>query len=418
MKCELVVEAPGAEWVEEFLKTDDEALGVYVAIQWLLVAYKNKIVEGDGLKVVSPLRSVYARIAERGFDYEKAFNAGVNFVNKLLELHKDARDRPDYRERLLSIIEASYYKRFVDAYAKLVDPTKIDPGRRNLVVEVLKDLKLGNIDLVYFAGYIKHPNGTVEFEEVLFEGFIESHYQLGDSNVFNVLAEMENSRLVLFKWHNSFVYLVFPSVVFASEIMDLIKSGRAPEARAPAEAAPAKPASPARFRVRPSRDILESIVAEALASLGFNTRIDVRLPSRSGGFIEVDVWGEKKIGDVKFTVYVSCKNWDKDVDRSVVDEEFGRVLNLREVPHLRVLVARRLTDPAREAALADGFLVVELGEKASAETAEGIYELVYKRFRDLFTGIAPPELQRLALEVKAIAENLKSIAEKLERAGY
>ncbi len=199
--------------------------------------------------------------------------------------------------------------------------------------------------------------------------------------------------------------------------MNLIGSGKTLEVRGLAEITPTqlKPIVPDRFKVRPSRDILESIVAYVLTSLGFNTRVDVKLPSRVSGFIEVDVWGERRVGDVKFTVYASCKNWDKDVDRSIVDEEFGRVLNLKEIPHLKILVVRRLTEPARETALADGFIVLELGEKASTETAEEIYKLVYTKLRELFTGIAPPELQKLAYEVRVIAENLKRIAENLEK---
>jgi len=38
-----------------------------------------------------------------------------------------------------------------------------------------------------------------------------------------------------------------------------------------------------------------------------------------------------------------------------------------------------LTEPAREVAEADGFVVIELGRKAEADRAREIYELVYGR---------------------------------------
>jgi hypothetical protein len=138
--------------------------------------------------------------------------------------------------------------------------------------------------------------------------------------------------------------------------------------------------------VKPSREVLEGVVARVLRDLGFNVQTNVRLPAR-GGEVEVDVWAFKSVGGSQFRVYVSCKNWDRDVDRHVVDQEFGRVLQLDYMPHLRVLVVRSLTEPARKAALDDGFFVVELGEKASTENSQEVYELVYGKLKEIFIGI-------------------------------
>jgi hypothetical protein len=66
------------------------------------------------------------------------------------------------------------------------------------------------------------------------------------------------------------------------------------------------------------------------------------------------------------------------------------------MPHLRILVVRSLTEPARKAALDDGFMVIELGRKAEAENARDIYEAVYRAFDELFTAIAPPRLREIA----------------------
>jgi hypothetical protein len=160
--------------------------------------------------------------------------------------------------------------------------------------------------------------------------------------------------------------------------------------------------------VKPTREVLEGIVARVLEDLGFKVQTDAKLRAK-GGEIEVDDWAEKRVGDLVFRVYVSCKNWDRDVDRQVVDQEFGRVLQLDNMPHLRVLVVKSLTDPARKAALDDGFFVIELGEKASTENAEEIYNIVYKRFRELFLGIAPDKVRDIINRLGAIMKDLEEL---------
>jgi len=167
--------------------------------------------------------------------------------------------------------------------------------------------------------------------------------------------------------------------------------------------------------IEPSREILESIVADVLKSLGFQVETNKKLGARGRGEIEVDVWGSKLIDTTRFYVYASCKNWNREVDRPVIDEEFGRTLQLIQIPHLKILVARKLTEPAKNIALSDGFIVIELGEKASTSNAEEIYQIIYKHLREVFTGIAPPELQRIAKEAKEISERLKLLAEEIER---
>ena len=38
-------------------------------------------------------------------------------------------------------------------------------------------------------------------------------------------------------------------------------------------------------------------------------------------------------------------------------------MQLIHIPHLKIFVAKKLTGPAKDAALADGFIVIEIGEK-------------------------------------------------------
>jgi hypothetical protein len=169
--------------------------------------------------------------------------------------------------------------------------------------------------------------------------------------------------------------------------------------------------------IRPSREVLEGVVARVLRDLGFSVQTNVRLPAK-GGEVEVDVWAFKSVGGSQFRVYVSCKNWDRDVDRHVVDQEFGRVLQLDYMPHLRVLIVKGLTEPARKVALDDGFMVIELGRKADAENSREIYEIVYRAFNELFTAIAPPRLREIAEKLAEIRENLRRVEEEITRLLY
>jgi len=171
------------------------------------------------------------------------------------------------------------------------------------------------------------------------------------------------------------------------------------------------------IHAKPSREVLEGVVARVLRDLGFSVQTNVRLPAK-GGEVEVDVWAFKSVGGSQFRVYVSCKNWNRDVDRRVVDQEFGRVLQLDYMPHLRVLIVKGLTEPAKKAALDDGFMVIELGRKAEAENSREIYEIVYKAFNELFTAIAPPRLREIADRLAEIRENLRRVEEEITRLLY
>jgi hypothetical protein len=156
-----------------------------------------------------------------------------------------------------------------------------------------------------------------------------------------------------------------------------------------------------------SRKILETIVAKVFESFGFKVQVNAPLPAR-GGYVEVDIWASKKIGNALFTVYVSCKNWDRDVDRHDLDHEFGRILQLYQLPHLRILVIKSLSDPARKLALDNGFIVIELGEKATTENAQEIYNIIYSKLKEIFIGIVPEKIMKA---IKRLREAVKLLEE-------
>uniref|UniRef100_A0A7J2TGX6 Restriction endonuclease type IV Mrr domain-containing protein n=1 Tax=Archaeoglobus fulgidus TaxID=2234 RepID=A0A7J2TGX6_ARCFL len=148
-----------------------------------------------------------------------------------------------------------------------------------------------------------------------------------------------------------------------------------------------------------SREILEDIVAEALKSLGFDVKTDEELPAK-GRKVEVDVWAVKYINGAPFRIYASCKNWSKEVDVAVIDQEIGRVQRLCQPPHLKILVAKSLTKDAKETALSNEFLVIELEKKASAENAEVIRKVVYDKLRKIVEKKIEELLEKEIKEIK------------------
>jgi hypothetical protein len=147
---------------------------------------------------------------------------------------------------------------------------------------------------------------------------------------------------------------------------------------------------------------------EVIAKYHYRVQINVKLPAK-GGDVEVDVWGVKAVGGAQFRVYVSCKNWDRDVDRQVIDHEFGRVQNMLVMPHLRILVVKSLTEPARKVAFDDGFFVIELGEKASVENAQEIYSIIYSKLKEIFIGITPDKIMRVIERLKDALKELEEL---------
>jgi len=57
-----------------------------------------------------------------------------------------------------------------------------------------------------------------------------------------------------------------------------------------------------------ARDPLEDVVASTLEVLGLSVKVNHKIVSRAGTEVEVDVWAEKAVGDMRFAIYASCKN--------------------------------------------------------------------------------------------------------------
>lgn len=86
------------------------------------------------------------------------------------------------------------------------------------------------------------------------------------------------------------------------------------------------------------------------------------------------------------------------------------MVNLRELPQLRIIVAGELAKDAREIAESEGFYIIELGRRTDAKE---ISELVNKALEDFFTSIAHPKLRELTSRIADLEEKLEKIEKDL-----
>jgi hypothetical protein len=407
-------------WIEREIDTDPKAMGIYLALLylrfWKDVTLKTKISGLDALNEDEAQRLFAFYLAGKGEDVKEAFNAAVSFIDRLFD--KGGENILDYKNRrfILEDIECRYYNRFTSAFKKYLRLNAIQEEFREMVKRVMLDVR----SQLYTKTMTRC--GTVWMNRFDLEDTIKKLYGIKDEEVGKLILNLIRSGLVY-----PGVTLGYPNVVLipapciSDEVMELIMRREVkPEVKPPTPPPIIPP--PVRvenlIRAKPSREVLEGIVASVLEDLGFKVSTNVRLEARRGSPIEVDVWAQRVIGRTRFSIYVSCKNWDRAVDRSVVDEEAGRVINLRDIPQLKVLIAKELTEPAREAAEADGFMVIELGGKAEAENSKEIYEIVYRAFNELFTAIAPPRLREIAEKLADIREDLRRVEEEISRLLY
>jgi len=90
----------------------------------------------------------------------------------------------------------------------------------------------------------------------------------------------------------------------------------------------------------------------------------------------------------------------------IVDQKSGRVGQLLETSNMKFIAASRFSEQGRRAAVADGFIPIEIGFKVDESNAIEAYGRVYEVMNKVFTTIAPKRLQQLA---EAVARYLKSL---------
>lgn len=116
-----------------------------------------------------------------------------------------------------------------------------------------------------------------------------------------------------------------------------------------------------------------------------------------------------------FSIYVSCKNLDREIGTPIIDREAGRVDQLQKAPNMKFIVASKFIDQAKRAAIADGFIPIEIGFKVDETNTIEAYKRVYEVMNGVFTAIAPKRLQQLSEAISKVSEDLRRVSEELGR---
>jgi|GEM_PF-594600 len=409
---------------EDWIDTDAKALGLYIAL-----LYSKFEAVRFNLSKDSTINKVKVEIAEKlaGKDAFEASISAETFLENLYA-HEYSMNEGFKSEtsRALNTIEGKYYEKFRKVCYKYFKKRYIerleDEDKKDLI-KILERLKL-KPDALTISGSV-YKILDIYSDSTLYElATGMSFYSLKpdekekqSKRMKNLFETLNNSGIL---WFNRIIPAPFLEEEFIAKLTspEEIIEERIPLFEAELKTTPSfvAPKEVKEFEgKKPEWRILEEIVGKNLKSMGFNYELNKRLSARGGGTIEVDVWAWKRIGNTTFYVYASCKNWDKEVDRSVIDEEFGRTMQLFNIPHLKIFVAKKLTAPAKDAALADGFIVIELGEKALTNNAQEIYNIIYSHLKELFIGIAPPELQRFAQLAREFSDKLRALADQIEK---
>jgi hypothetical protein len=359
---------PRYRWVEDLVSSDAKAIGTYLAMINLLGPrhfdkYRNVDKLGDFIMTSQVVKTWLALYFAGKAEYiREAYEAGKEFVDKLFANEPSALNWYE-RNIILSEIEFNFYNNFLMALKKHLKLANIPEELRGIVREVLFDVRTQ----LYGGSLITHA-GTTTIKEDTLKKNIEDYRKLKGEDTNKLILCMEKSGLIL-KYHEyvgaySFPAYIFPAPCLSDEVIALLVRSEKLSGR-----------------------ILEGIVADVFRDLGFSDAIlNRRSKSRAGSPVEVDVWAWKQVDNyINFTVYVSCKNWDKPIGREVIDEETGRVMNLDKLPNLKVIIASGVNPDAKKLAEANGFLVIELGKKATEENRKEIYELVYRILNKIFS---------------------------------
>jgi hypothetical protein len=354
---------PKYRWVEDLVSSDAKAIGTYLAILNLLGPrhldeYRNVNKLGDSIMTSQEVKTWLALYFAGKAEYiREAYEAGKEFVDKLFANEPSALDWYE-RNIILGEIEFNFYNNFSMVFKKHLKLANIPEELRGIVREVLFDVRTQ----LYGGSLITHA-GTTTIREDALKKNIEDYRKLKGEDTNKLILCMEKSGLIL-KYHEHGGVYIFPAPCLSDEVIELLVRSE-----------------------KPSGSILERTVAEVFRDLGFSVVIpNWRSKSRAGSPVEVDVWAQKQVDDnTNFTVYVSCKNWDKPIGREVIDEETGRVMNLDKLPKLKIIIASGVNQDAKKLAEANGFLVIELGKKATEENRKEIYELVYRVLSKIFS---------------------------------
>lgn len=354
-------------WIAGLLDKDSKALGVYLTLLYL--RFGRRAASFAGIRPAEVAEGVIhgakellvAYLAGKPADAREAFEAGRKFVTRFLERESRASEA-GARNRILEKVESEFCERFTKAFSQHLVLERLAREDAEELRDILLDVRSGIYREVHPSDEIAVSGTFGYYSLVRLAEAISKWRKMDEERVRDLLSKAIAHRIAL-------RIPPFDCVIPAPSLSDKVLSRMVGAPPVPELVPPPPEAAREEFaRLKPSKEVLEGIVAKVLEDLGFRVRTNVKLEARRG-LVEADVWAQRRIAGTRFSVYASCKNWSADVGREFVDSEIGRIASLRDLPQLRVLVVKGLTDPARELAEASGFLTIELARKQKRRTS-------------------------------------------------
>jgi len=383
-------------WIADLLDSDTKAMGTYLALIYLRACRANQVYSA---KPVGKLemnewnaKKLIGRYFGKTEEAEIASEAGSEFIDRLFRYE----DVLNYNKRnlILDEIEREFLDKFVSAFEKYLRIDHIPEKSRDKIADILLDVRNG------LYGKPSTPAGTVNILRSDLVEKVKKFRGVSEEEILElILPSLMSSGLMIERLlPDPSPYYTFPAPCLSEKIIALTKVG--------GKVVVTKPGT------MEITNKIEDTLSTALKELGFEVSLGASKESRQGEPVRVDVWGQRMIGNTRFSIYVSCRNWNKTVKKEEVIEESGRVINLKELPQLRIIVARELTRDAREAAELEGFHAIELGRRAEAD-AEEINKFVNKALEDFFTEIAHPRLKEFTSKIADLERKLEKIEKDL-----
>jgi hypothetical protein len=387
---------------KKYLKSPVKILAIYLAI--LLIYFKE-------LKEIAKYANDVLKQRLSSKEYEEAMNALNDFV-KLVESMQLGRELAEELEyKLYNVFRGALHtfitRRTGSIIQAVSNKRKVFQALLSLSTNTVNKTRAGSFYIV-----LSHDNFTSREGYLYLKKFDVSFKEFIDSGLFVIVIPepIGYGIIVPAPYVDTYIRRLTASLQTVSQ--QTVSIVQAPMQVSKEREVKTESKSFILENVLLFREILETIVTKVFESFGFKVQVNALLPAR-GGYVEVDIWASKKIGNALFTVYVSCKNWDRDVDRHVLDHEFGRILQLYQLPHLRILVVKSMSDPARKLALDNGFIVIELGEKATSQNAQEVYSTIYNKLKEVFLGLASTILQSISTKIVSLADEIKKIGYEL-----
>ena len=370
------------EWVRDLLRDSAGAIGVYLALifmrQYGVFNTINDAVRG----FLSYFNNIYYKkfFAGKVHEAEIAISTGCEFIREVLSGTMNVNDIV----RLLYCVENEFLDDFASAFKMYIRKDVIPEKLRDKVSDVLKGLR---IKLLGSAQNFIPPESLRSWiKEILNES---------DTTANDILRVLIESNLIFTEVNlYGLPIVIIPRPLLTDEVIEFIRKPLSVKHKAVEV-----PESVFKYYFSKllsrldkyvgtalTKEVLEGIVAEVFKVLNFKVSTNQFVPTKFARSIEVDVIAKRDVIGISmpFTIWVECKNWNRDVDRDVIDVLFSKIINSIESPNLTILICKSASKAALSAAKAVGVLVIELGAKANLKNATELGRILLRKVLGIF----------------------------------